>query len=188
MSDQDEMVAEWRRAAEYHEPKSGEGIYTSPDGKWKFDPVLNRFISNQDLTWEFPPKPTVQERVDAKRAEVREFATGATRDADDGKYDYEGFLSPAVLQRYAQYMHANRVQSDGSLRSGDNWQKGIPFDVYMKSMWRHFMDVWTMHRRSGEEEAWESITADDEVALEEALCAVLFNAQGYLHELLREQA
>ena len=109
---------------------------------------------------------------------MREFETGATRDSDDGKYDYEGFLSPLVLARYAEYMHKNRVQADGSLRSSDNWQKGIPLTAYMKSGWRHFMDWWRLHRavaRGG------AVLEDD---LQEAICGVLFNAMGYLHELL----
>jgi len=35
---------------------------------------------------------------------VRTFDTGATRDTEDGKLDYEGFLSGRVLKRYAEYM------------------------------------------------------------------------------------
>ena len=72
---------------------------------------------------------------------MRKFNTGATRDVDNDKLDFEGFLSPTVLIRYAEYMHTHRKQSDGALRDSDNWQKGIPKEVYMKSMWRHFMDV-----------------------------------------------
>jgi hypothetical protein len=112
---------------------------------------------------------------------VREFETGATRDNEDGKPDYEGFLSPLVLARYAEYMHKNRVQADGSLRASDNWQKGIPFTAYMKSGWRHFMEWWRLHRLGttlGGGETWRE-------DLEEAICGVLFNAMGYLHELLR---
>lgn len=107
---------------------------------------------------------------------VRAFDTGATRDTETGKLDYEGFLSPLVLERYAQYMHKHRLQSDGSLRASDNWQKGIPVNVYMSSMWRHFVDVWKGFRNliSG-------------IALEEALCALLFNVMGYLHELLKKR-
>ena len=110
---------------------------------------------------------------------VRKFTTGATRDTDAGKLDYEGFLSPLVLERYAQYMNKHRVLPDGSLRASDNWQNGIPKDAYMKSLWRHFMDVWRAHR------GWD----DDcqRVPIEEALCAVLFNAMGYLHEHLAER-
>ena len=105
---------------------------------------------------------------------IRVFVTGATRDTVDGKYDYEGFLAPRVLARYAEYMHKHRVQPDGTLRTSDNWQKGIPRAEYMKSGWRHFMDWWIGHRRLGVSDA----------VLEEALCALLFNVMGYLHELL----
>lgn len=104
---------------------------------------------------------------------VRTFATGATRDTDGGKPDYEGFVSPLVLQRFGQYMHQHRVQSDGFLRASDNWQKGIPRSEYMKSLLRHVEDLWLEHRgyrsRGG---------------IEDALCGILFNAQGYLFEVL----
>ena len=107
---------------------------------------------------------------------VRTFDTGATRDSDEGKHDFEGFLSPTVLKRYAEYMSKHRVQSDGSLRDSDNWQKGMPRKQYMKSLWRHFMDMWSQHR---------GLEGQDE--LEESICALLFNGQGYLHELLKER-
>lgn len=110
---------------------------------------------------------------------VRKFDTGATRDTDEGKIDYEGFLSPLVLARFGAYMTKHRVQSDGSLRASDNWQKGIPLDAYMKSAWRHFMDWWREHRRG-------TVVGCD--VTEEALCALLFNVQGYLHELLKQRA
>lgn len=105
---------------------------------------------------------------------VRTFDTGATRDTDEGKLDYEGFLSPLTLRRYAEYMDAHRIQSDGTLRPSDNWSAGIPLDAYMKSGWRHFMDVWTEHRG-----------ISTEAGLEESLCACLFNLSGYLHELVK---
>ena len=104
---------------------------------------------------------------------MREFTTGATRNNDEGKFDYEGFLSPAVIDRFAEYMHKHRVQADGKLRDSDNWQKGMPRDAYMKSGYRHFMDWWKEHRGIESREG-----------LEEALCALLFNVQGYLHEVL----
>lgn len=105
---------------------------------------------------------------------VRKFATGATRDTSVDKLDYDGFLSPLVLQRYAQYMHKNRKQSDGTMRAGDNWQKGIPTSEYRRSAWRHFMDFWASSR------GWGS-----RAGIEEAICGLLFNLMGYLHELLR---
>mgnify|MGYP001591162755 CR=1 FL=1 len=107
---------------------------------------------------------------------MRKFDSGATRDDDDQKLDFEGFLSPLVLYRYALYMHKHRVQSDGSLRDSDNLQKGIPPEQYMKSLFRHFMDMWLKHR-SGDY---------DTDAMEETLCAIIFNVQGYLLEVLKE--
>jgi len=108
---------------------------------------------------------------------MREFDTGATRDTDAGKPDYEGFLSPLVLERYGEYMNKNRVQADGKVRDSDNWQKGIPMDAYMKSGWRHFFDWWLHHRGHG-----DPMTEEED--MEEAVCALLFNAMGYLHEHL----
>jgi len=105
---------------------------------------------------------------------MRNFTTGATRDDHDNKLDYEGFLSPRVLKRYAEYMHKHRIQADGKVREGDNWQKGIPVDVYMKSLMRHTMDVWLQHR--GEK------TGED---FEESLCAIIFNVCGIIHEKTR---
>lgn len=105
---------------------------------------------------------------------MRTFETGATRDSDDGKLDFEGFLSHEVLYRFAQYMHKHRIQADGGLRASDNWQSGIPRDAYMKSAFRHFMDWWYCHRNG---------VTDEE--MEESLCALLFNVQGYLYELLK---
>lgn len=105
---------------------------------------------------------------------VREFSTGANRDVDTGKLDFEGFLSPLVMEEFARYMHKNRHLRDGTIRDSDNWQKGIPLDVYMKSAWRHFFTWWAQHRAG----------ADVPVTVEH-LCALLFNVQGYLHELLK---
>lgn len=113
----------------------------------------------------------------APATQGRYFEGGAYRDTETGKLDYEGFLSPAVLQKFAEYMNAHRVQSDGTLRPADNWQKGIPRDVYMKSMFRHFVDVWQAHRG----------LPTDATHLD-ALMALLFNVQGYAFELLREGA
>ena len=108
---------------------------------------------------------------------IRTFETGATRDTDEGKLDYEGFLSPLVLESYAQYMHRNRLQSDGSLRDSDNWQKGIPIEEYMKSKWRHFIHSWKLYRKGKE--------CSD--CLIQSLNAELFNTMGMLHELLKNK-
>lgn len=121
---------------------------------------------------------------------VRTFGSGATRDTAENKLDYEGFLSPLAIRRYAEYMHKNRVQSDGSLRDSDNWQKGIPVCVYMKSKWRHFMDTWTKHRSHGAllDDAKYGVSFSALDGLEEALCGELFNTLGYLHSILEYKA
>ncbi len=110
---------------------------------------------------------------------MREFETGATRDADEDKLDYEGFLSPIVLKAYAEYMHVNRRQVDGKLRPSDNWQKGMPLDVYMKSMFRHFMDVWFCHR---------GLTHLSREGLQVGLGGLLFNTMGYWFEVLKAES
>lgn len=107
---------------------------------------------------------------------MRTFDTGATRDTDHNKIDPEGFLSPLVMIRFSEYMLKHQKQADGSIRPSDNWQKGIPFDAYMKSGFRHFIDWWLEHRGHNSREG-----------LEEAICALIFNAQGYLHEVLKEK-
>lgn len=114
---------------------------------------------------------------------IRTFGTGATRNLDDSKNDYEGFLSPTVIKAFGDYMTSHRKQKDGTTRDSDNWQKGIPIDVYMKSMFRHFMDVWTIHRGG------TAISPDsgEQVDLVEALNAMLFNVQGMMHETLKER-
>jgi len=112
---------------------------------------------------------------------MRVFDTGAIRDSDDNKIDYEGFLSPFALKRYAEYLHKHRIQADGKLRDSDNWQKGIPIAVYMKSLWRHMMELWYLHRRYLTVcPPWNA-----EVKKEESLCAVIFNAMGCLHEITK---
>ena len=108
---------------------------------------------------------------------LRSFPTGASRDTNDGKLDLEGFLSPLVLERYAAYMHTNRKMRDGSFRDSDDWQQGIPKDVYMKSAWRHFLDWWLNHRGHRTKDSTATV-----------LCALLFNVMGYLHEFLKEEA
>jgi hypothetical protein len=111
---------------------------------------------------------------------MRTFESGATRNVDDDKIDFDGFLSPLALRRYAEYLHKHRHQADGKLRDSDNWQKGIPKSAYMKSLWRHFIDAWTLHRGC----ATISEQSPDEL-IEDALCATIFNAMGYLHEHLK---
>lgn len=103
---------------------------------------------------------------------MRNFESGATRDDDNEKIDPEGFLSPLVLERYSQYMHMHRFQADGFVRASDNWQKGIPKEVYAKSLIRHVLEFWKLRR--------------SQQAVQDVLCAIMFNAMGYLFEELRD--
>ena len=112
--------------------------------------------------------------------EMRTFESGATRHSEEGKLDFEGFFSPHVLKRYAEYLNEHRVQADGKVRTSDNWQQGIPLEVYMKSALRHTMDWWGLHR-----ERTYDAHPETQKAHEDALCAVMFNAMGYLFELIQ---
>lgn len=105
------------------------------------------------------------------RESVRTFDSGATRSALGDKLEYEGYFSPLVLQRFAQYMKVHQQQADGNMRAADNWQKGIPQQSLMDSATRHFMDWW-LHHRGYPDRAMET--------LEEALCALMFNIMAYL--------
>lgn len=117
--------------------------------------------------------------------QVRTFDTGATRDADEDKPEYAGFSDPIVWIRFGEYMHRHRFQKDGTKRASDNWKKGIPREVYIQSMFRHFIDLWSHHQA-----VKEDLPVDDDVnyGIEEALCALLFNVQGYLYEQLKANA
>ncbi len=112
------------------------------------------------------------------KPKMREWESGGKRDTEVGKLDFEGFLSPLVLMRYAKYMHKHRKMKDGSYRDSDNWQKGFGslsehFKVCMKSLFHHFMDMWMAHRGH-----------ESRDGMEDAICGLLFNAMGYLHRIL----
>lgn len=107
--------------------------------------------------------------------EMRSFETGATRNKEVDP-DYEGFLSPLAQHRFGQYMHAHRLQADGTTRDSDNWQKGIPIDSYMKSLRRHEHDLQLHHDGYGQ------LARGD---IWDALSGLFFNVQGYMHELAK---
>lgn len=107
---------------------------------------------------------------------IRTFDTGANRNSDAGKLDYEGFFNPAVMQKWAEYMHKNRFLQDGSTRASDNWQLGIPKEECIKSLLRHVMDLWLEHRGEPSRET-----------IDEALGAIMFNAQAYWLAVIRER-
>lgn len=123
----------------------------------------------------------------AKKKKIREFNTGATRDTAEDKFCYEGFLSPLVVKAFGAYMHKHRKQSNGELREPDNWQKGFGnteddvkghCNTCIDSLYRHFMDLWLIHR-GYEKESRESI--------DDAICGIMFNIMAYYHKLLEER-
>jgi len=163
-------------------------------GEWGNDPLCYELEDCVDVIWIKDDRvpnvvpPTSDNPLgfgvpaSAPAAEtVRAFNTGATRSSDAGRYDPEGFMSPIVVERFAQYMNKHRVQPDGSIRSSDNWQKGIPRDAYMKGMWRHFLHLWTRHRGF---KVQDPLATDN---IEEDLCSILFNASGMLFEILKDK-
>lgn len=109
----------------------------------------------------------------------RVFSTGATRDEAESKLDYEGFESPLVRRRFAEYMHQHRQQPDGSIRASDNWQLGIEKEAYVKSLIRH-MEDFHLHW-----DGYADLAKDPDI--ESVCCAVLFNIKGFLFEVLREK-
>ena len=112
---------------------------------------------------------------------VRQFSTGATRNQSTNKTNPAKAISPLVLQRYAEYMAAQRIQKDGTRRADDNWQKGMPLDSFMESGMRHFLHWWTLHQGN-------DCTSEDDghsVDVEEACCALMFNVMGFLHETIK---
>jgi len=132
--------------------------------------------------------------------ESREFTGGATRDGEADKLDYEGFLSPLVIKGYGDYLHRHRLQSDGQVRDSDNWQSGMPLSVYLKSLWRHLVDIWSLHRGyrvyrervDGREKTYVVCKVSEcvpsswvRVTREDALCGIIFNSSGYLHEWMK---
>lgn len=109
---------------------------------------------------------------------MTKFETGATRSADNGdKLHYRRFFSTLVAKARAQYMQSHRLQADGALREPDNWKAGMPRARYADSLARHEQELNELLEVLGTE-------GDHEDALVEKLCAIMFNAEGFLHEIL----
>jgi len=111
---------------------------------------------------------------------IRKFKSGATRDTEENKIDFEGFFHPINIKRYGEYMTKHKKQSDGESRESDNWQKlfgDTPEEhcnVCIKSLWRHFEDLWLHHRKWGHE-AREDINS--------AIQGIKFNINAYEYGL-----
>jgi hypothetical protein len=110
---------------------------------------------------------------------IRKFSTGATRDSDENKLEPWGFTSALVEKAFSEYMHSHRVQPDGQLRDSNNWKKGIPLEAYWHSLSRHILDLRLL---------WEGFPHEartqDKI---EALCAIKFNIDGMMYELLKTE-
>lgn len=114
-----------------------------------------------------------------KESDNRYFQGGAYRDTSEEKFEYDGFLHPLVVEKFAEYMHKHRLQSDGKLRDSDNWWTLFGEnhkDVCMQSGFRHFMDWWKEHR------GFESRDGIDE-----ALGGLIFNIQAYWLKTILER-
>ena len=109
---------------------------------------------------------------------MREFVSGATRNTLENKLSYMRALSPAVLRRYVQYLAKHRQTANG-LRDFDNWKRGIPPNTYCDSLLRHTFDAWLM--------LFGCEPSDKSYDLEDLLCAIIFNAQGWLFELIHNE-
>lgn len=113
--------------------------------------------------------------------QIRTFSSGSTRDTDKDKLNYIKALSPIVLQEYVAYLGRHRVQSNGQLRDWDNWKKGINKQVYLESLDRHLMALWLLH------DGYPSSDNHGPVTIKDSLNGIIFNAMGYLHEVLSEK-
>lgn len=110
----------------------------------------------------------------ASTAEVK-YEGGGLRSSDE-KPDYEAMLSPLAMEAYAEYMFMNSFLEDGSRRDEDNWQAGVPLARWLKSLFRHCFTLHKLHR--------SNLCLKLHVVV--AVCAILFNAFGYLHEYLKQ--
>ena len=131
--------------------------------------------------------------------EMRKFNKGATRDTEQGKYEYYGFTHPLLDYCFARYMHKNRTMGDGSLRDSNNWWGGFGKDVVIQSMTRHVEDLKLLHtgykvyevRENGECRR-EVLTQKEkpkkhwkEITIEDCCNAIRFNSQAYLLEIIK---
>jgi hypothetical protein len=109
---------------------------------------------------------------------MRVFKKGATRDNDQDKIDPEGFLSPIVLESFCEYMMKHRKTADG-VRDSDNWQHLFGekhLDVCMKSLSRHYLDLWKFHR---------GYKGRDTIL--DACNGILFNTMAYMFKILKDK-
>lgn len=140
------------------------------------DDAFQTTEGEQDATWICKECLIVEEAMEDFK---RTFASGATRDSNTNKLAYDQGLSVQVLQSYMEYLGRHRKMKDGSLRDWNNWKAGIPIAAYRESLLRHCIDA---VRRS------KGLPVPEDASLNDLLCAVIFNAGGWLFELLVAQS
>lgn len=147
-----------------------DGLTVDPDYR---DPAI---FDPEPVTVKVKDGGTLRETTEEEaRQAMRAFDTGATRNVETDP-DIYGFTSPLALGLFAEYMHANRTQADGTIRDSDNWKRGIPLDSYIRSMRRHLQDL-TLHH-----DGYGHLARED---IEAALGGLMFNIQGYMHEFVK---
>ena len=125
----------------------------------------------------------LSKQKEKQSSEMRQFGTGASRDADDHseKPSYFKALSPIVLREYAKYLGRHRTMADGTKRDWNNWKKGLPMDVYADGLLRHTMAVWLILQ------GYKAYDNHGEVNLKDSLNGVMFATNGMLHEILKDE-
>ena len=97
---------------------------------------------------------------------------------NEHKVRYNKIFHPAVMQVFGDYMTRCSLQDDGTRRSFDNWQRGIPISAYADSLESHTHQI----------QLFANGCVDMmEEELEDAACAAIFNAMGILHEFLVDE-
>lgn len=134
-----------------------EGSYASDALDWRYD---------NEEGWGIVEYCVIEDEPKS----IRTFETGATRDTNTDKLDYKGFLSMIAINQFAEYMHKNRKQADGSMRNSDNWKLGIDIASYEESLTRHFFEFLTALEKGDRDKAYEIAPA------------IFFNLQGWMHE------
>ena len=76
---------------------------------------------------------------------TRTFETGATRNGNKGKYEFDKYVNPINELSYAQYMKSHQV-INWEYRPWDNRQKGIPFDSLFESAYRHMQTLCLLYQ------------------------------------------
>lgn len=112
---------------------------------------------------------------------IRTSSTGANRNSAEGKVNYQGALSPLVIEAYGKYIQKHAILPDGTVRDNKNWQKLFGThkehrQICIESAWRHFLDLLKEHDGY-----------DSRDGIDEALGGLMFNIQAYWFSILKEK-